>query len=71
MFLITQCYKKVASYLAKLKYFLLQDIEKEEIESLLDYMYLGHVNVKQEKLNNLLKAAECLQIKGMLDTIFI
>ncbi|CAL4213833.1 unnamed protein product [Meganyctiphanes norvegica] len=43
----------------------LQDIRHEHLEALLDYMYVGEVNVKQTDLPLLIKAAECLQIKGL------
>ncbi|XP_018023138.1 protein tramtrack, beta isoform isoform X11 [Hyalella azteca] len=43
----------------------LKDIRSEELESLLSYMYVGEVNVVQEKLSGLIKAAECLRIKGL------
>ena len=43
----------------------LKDIARSEVEALLSYMYVGEVNVLQEKLPGLLKAAECLQIKGL------
>merc|ERR1719259_1030541 len=43
----------------------LKDIKSEELESLLSYMYVGEVNVVQEKLAGLIKAAECLKIKGL------
>ncbi|XP_047737416.1 longitudinals lacking protein, isoforms H/M/V isoform X6 [Hyalella azteca] len=43
----------------------LKDIQNEDLESLLSYMYVGEVNVVQEKLSGLIKAAECLKIKGL------
>lgn len=43
----------------------LKDIKSEELESLLSYMYIGEVNVVQDKLSGLIKAAECLRIKGL------
>ena len=43
----------------------MKDISSEEVEYLLNYMYVGEVNVSQEKLANLIKAAECLRIKGL------
>ena len=43
----------------------LKDINKEDLEALLDYMYVGLVDVKQSSLSSLIKAAECLQIKGL------
>nr|XP_027209786.1 zinc finger and BTB domain-containing protein 7B-like isoform X2 [Penaeus vannamei] len=43
----------------------LKDIKHEELEALLNYMYLGEVNVLQADLAGLIKAAECLRIKGL------
>ncbi|KAF2349628.1 BTB/POZ domain [Trinorchestia longiramus] len=43
----------------------LKDIKKEVFEALLKYMYIGEVNVVQEKLAELINAAECLKIKGL------
>merc|ERR1719259_995404 len=44
---------------------ILKDIKKSEIEALLNYMYIGEVNVLQSDLGGLIKAAECLKIKGL------
>ena len=46
-------------------FIILKDIKSDELESLLSYMYIGEVNVVQEKLSGLIKAAECLRIKGL------
>ncbi|XP_042224507.1 longitudinals lacking protein, isoforms F/I/K/T-like isoform X4 [Homarus americanus] len=43
----------------------LKDIKSEDLEALLDYMYLGEVNVRQCDLASLIKAAENLRIKGL------
>lgn len=43
----------------------LKDIKSEDLEALLDYMYLGEVNVRQSDLSTLIKAAECLRVKGL------
>lgn len=43
----------------------LKDIASDELEALLSYMYDGEVNVLQENLSSLIKAAECLKIKGL------
>ncbi|CAL4062494.1 unnamed protein product [Meganyctiphanes norvegica] len=43
----------------------LKDIKCEDLEALLDYMYLGEVNVRQCDLASLIKSAECLRIKGL------
>lgn len=39
-----------------------------DLEALLDYMYLGEVNVQQGDLVSLIKAAECLRIKGLAES---
>lgn len=46
-------------------YIVFKDIEPTEMELLLNYMYQGEVNVVQESLPNLIKAAEALKIKGL------
>ena len=43
----------------------LKDIKCEDLEALLDYMYFGFVNVRQCDLETLIKAAECLRVKGL------
>ncbi|XP_042227483.1 longitudinals lacking protein, isoforms H/M/V-like isoform X2 [Homarus americanus] len=43
----------------------LKDIRHEDLEALLNYMYVGEVNVLQTDLSGLIKAAECLRIKGL------
>lgn len=43
----------------------LKDIQCKDLEFLLDYMYIGEVNVKQNELSSLIKAAECLKVKGL------
>lgn len=43
----------------------LKDIRKEDLEALLNYMYVGEVNVLQNNLSGLIKAAEGLRIKGL------
>nr|XP_045598544.1 longitudinals lacking protein, isoforms H/M/V-like isoform X27 [Procambarus clarkii] len=43
----------------------LKDIKKSDLEALLDYMYIGEVDVRQSELAGLIKAAECLRIKGL------
>ncbi|XP_075217841.1 uncharacterized protein LOC142322648 [Lycorma delicatula] len=44
---------------------LMKDLCFWEIQALVDFMYRGEVNVSQDKLPQLLKAAEALQIKGL------
>ncbi|MCL4139413.1 UNVERIFIED_CONTAM: hypothetical protein GTU68_060750, partial [Idotea baltica] len=46
-------------------YVVFKDIEPREMELLLNYMYQGEVNVTQEMLPSLIKAAEALKIKGL------
>ncbi|KAB7495825.1 Longitudinals lacking protein [Armadillidium nasatum] len=43
----------------------LKDISYKDLESLLNYMYIGEVNVIQTELSSLIKAAECLRVKGL------
>ncbi|KAG0721087.1 Protein tramtrack, alpha isoform [Chionoecetes opilio] len=43
----------------------LKDIQCQDLEFLLDYMYIGEVNVRQNDLASLIKAAECLRVKGL------
>ncbi|KAA0192944.1 hypothetical protein HAZT_HAZT010666 [Hyalella azteca] len=43
----------------------IQDVEVDILESLLTFMYVGRVSVKQEKLAPLIRAAECLRVKGL------
>ena len=56
MFEMTQCKHPVI---------VLKDIKSEDWEALLNYMYVGEVNVVQDNLSALIKAAECLKIKGL------
>ncbi|XP_042866125.1 longitudinals lacking protein, isoforms H/M/V-like isoform X6 [Penaeus japonicus] len=43
----------------------LKDILHDDLEALLNYMYAGEANVAQNDLARLIKAAECLRIKGL------
>ncbi|XP_071513705.1 uncharacterized protein [Panulirus ornatus] len=43
----------------------LKDILQDDLEALLNYMYAGEANVAQSDLARLIKAAECLRIKGL------
>lgn len=43
----------------------LKGINKEELLSVLNFMYHGEVNIAQESLNNFLSAAEELSVKGL------
>lgn len=44
---------------------ILQDVHFSELEALLIFIYKGEVNIEQENLPALLKAAETLQIRGL------
>lgn len=43
----------------------LRDVSCDELEALLNYMYLGSVSVAQNDLSRLIKVAELFQIKGL------
>ena len=44
----------------------LKDVKYDEMKAILDYMYRGEVNVAQDKLASLLKTAENLKVKGLV-----
>jgi len=44
--------------------FILKDVKFKELKAMMDYMYRGEVNISQDQLAALLKAAESLHIKG-------
>ena len=44
---------------------ILHDVSRAELEALVHFMYHGEVNVTQEVIPGLLKAAEMLQIRGL------
>jgi len=46
---------------------ILKDIQFSEIKAILEYMYKGEVNVAQDHLAGLLKAAETLKVKGLVE----
>lgn len=46
---------------------ILKDIKYSEIRAILEYMYRGEVNVAQDELAGLLKAAETLRVKGLVE----
>uniref|UniRef100_A0A1L8DDI2 Longitudinals lacking protein n=1 Tax=Nyssomyia neivai TaxID=330878 RepID=A0A1L8DDI2_9DIPT len=48
--------------------FILKDVKFQELRAMMDYMYRGEVNISQDQLAALLKAAESLQIKGLSDS---
>ena len=45
-----------------------QDITFAQIRALLDYMYMGEVSVQEEELPALLKIAEALKVKGLVES---
>lgn len=45
--------------------FILKDVTFKELRAIMDYMYRGEVNIEQDQLSGLIKAAESLQIKGL------
>ncbi len=49
------------TYLTYLTY--LTDIEADILEMIVDYLYCGFIDVPTEKMDQLILAAKCLQIK--------
>lgn len=45
----------------------LKDVKYTEIKAILEYMYRGEVNVAQDQLAALLKVAEALKVKGLVE----
>jgi hypothetical protein len=45
----------------------LKDVRFSEIKAILEYMYRGEVNVAQDQLSGLLKVAEVLKVKGLVE----
>ncbi|XP_039295258.1 longitudinals lacking protein, isoforms H/M/V [Nilaparvata lugens] len=45
----------------------LKDVRYSEMKAILEYMYRGEVNVAQDQLGALLKVAEALKIKGLVE----
>jgi len=45
----------------------LRDVPFLELQSILEFVYLGEVNVEQDRLQSFLKTAELLRIKGLTD----
>ncbi|CAL4103239.1 unnamed protein product, partial [Meganyctiphanes norvegica] len=47
----------------------LKDVRSNDIEALLDYIYLGEVNINQNCLESFMKTAESLSIKGLASLV--
>ena len=45
----------------------LKDITYVQIRAILDYMYMGEVSVQEEDLNGMLRIAEALKVKGLVE----
>lgn len=45
---------------------ILKDIRYQELTDMLDFMYRGEANIRQENLQQFLKLAETLQVKGLV-----
>ncbi|XP_011164365.1 longitudinals lacking protein, isoforms H/M/V [Solenopsis invicta] len=45
----------------------LKDVKYSEIKAILEYMYRGEVNVAQDQLPGLLKVAQVLKVKGLVE----
>ena len=45
----------------------MQDVKASQVRAILDYVYKGEVSVAQDELPALLKVAEMLKIKGMIE----
>ena len=46
-------------------YFIVQDVDPRDMNSILDFIYLGKVNIKQENLSSFLVLAEKLRVRGL------
>lgn len=47
----------------------LKDVRASEMRALLEYMYRGEVNVEHDSLQSLLRVAESLKVKGLVEEI--
>ena len=45
----------------------LKDVQVSQVKAILDYMYKGEVSVAQQELPALLRVAELLRVKGMIE----
>ena len=48
-----------------MQFFVFQDMSPRDLSAILDFMYNGEVNVKQEHLNSFLSVAEKLRVRGL------
>lgn len=48
---------------------ILQDVKYRELSSIISFIYKGEVNIEQQNLPELLKAAKTLQIRGLSDSV--
>ena len=46
-------------------YFIVQDVDPRDMNSILDFIYLGQVNIKQENLTSFIALAEKLRVRGL------
>lgn len=46
---------------------ILRDISWVDLKHIVEYMYKGEIRVNQEELPNVLKAAEALKVRGLLE----
>ena len=51
-------------------YFIVQDVDPRDLTSILDWMYQGEVNIKQDHLNSFLALAEKLRVRGLCQNNF-
>lgn len=54
----------LSSHNNKQAYIFLNNVAFDDLQALVEYMYMGEVNVSQEQLPRFLAAAEALKIKG-------
>ena len=45
------------------------DVKPEDLKQLINFMYVGEVNVSQENLTSFLTLAERLQVRGLTTTL--
>ena len=57
---VNQIFKNLLIY-----YFIVQDVDPRDMNSILDFIYLGKVNIKQENLTSFIALAEKLRVRGL------